>query len=86
MYTDFKDEMTVKIGQTWGHEQFFQIDKFQGNPQIPGYDPDVSTNAQHLNIIIIRQLVETNCLVKASSSKSHSIGIFLYDKYIVQNC
>ncbi|CAH0699547.1 unnamed protein product [Spodoptera exigua] len=41
VYADFTDEMTVKIGPQWGHKQFFQIDRFRGQPQIPGFDPDV---------------------------------------------
>jgi hypothetical protein len=36
------DEVTVKIGPRWGHKNFFQIDRFRGVPQLPGYDPDVS--------------------------------------------
>ncbi|KAH9628762.1 hypothetical protein HF086_005387 [Spodoptera exigua] len=40
VYADFTDEMTVKIGPQWGHKQFFQIDRFRGQPQIPGFDPD----------------------------------------------
>ncbi|XP_030041019.2 scavenger receptor class B member 1 [Manduca sexta] len=38
IYADFTDEMTVMIGSQWGHEHFFQIEKFRGNPQLPGYD------------------------------------------------
>ncbi|XP_060809018.1 scavenger receptor class B member 1-like [Amyelois transitella] len=40
IYADFTDEVTVKIGSQWGHHQFFQIDRFRGEPQLPGYDPD----------------------------------------------
>lgn len=40
VYSDFTDEMTVKIGPRWSHKQFFQIDRFHGEPQLPGYDPD----------------------------------------------
>ncbi|XP_049883792.1 scavenger receptor class B member 1-like [Pectinophora gossypiella] len=40
IYSDFTDEVTVKIGQQWGHSQFFHIDRFRGQPQLPGYDPD----------------------------------------------
>ncbi|CAB3233775.1 unnamed protein product [Arctia plantaginis] len=40
IYADFKDEMTVKIGPQWGHEEFFQINRFRGVPQLPGFDPD----------------------------------------------
>lgn len=41
IYGNFQDEMTVKIGPRWGHDEFFQIDRFWGNPQLPGYDPEV---------------------------------------------
>ncbi|XP_047038904.1 scavenger receptor class B member 1-like [Helicoverpa zea] len=41
IYADFTDEMTVKIGPQWGHKEFFQIDRFRGEPQLPGFDPDV---------------------------------------------
>ncbi|XP_073965533.1 scavenger receptor class B member 1-like [Choristoneura fumiferana] len=40
VYSDFTDELTVTIGQRWGHERFFQIDRFNGEPQLPGYDPN----------------------------------------------
>lgn len=40
IYADFTDEVTVKIGQQWGDEEFFQIDRFRGQPQLPGYDPN----------------------------------------------
>ncbi|RVE54417.1 hypothetical protein evm_000902 [Chilo suppressalis] len=40
IYADFTDEVTVKIGPKWGDEGFFQIDRFRGAPQLPGYDPD----------------------------------------------
>ncbi|KAM3956252.1 scavenger receptor class B member 1 [Aphomia sociella] len=40
IYSDFTDEITVKIGPQWGHEEFFQIDRFRGEPQLPGYDPN----------------------------------------------
>ncbi|XP_063632609.1 scavenger receptor class B member 1-like [Cydia splendana] len=39
IYADFTDEVTVKIGPQWGHGHFFQIDRFHGEPQLPGYDP-----------------------------------------------
>uniref|UniRef100_A0A2A4JYP1 Scavenger receptor class B member 1 n=1 Tax=Heliothis virescens TaxID=7102 RepID=A0A2A4JYP1_HELVI len=41
IYADFTDELTVKIGPQWGHKEFFQIDRFRGEPQLPGFDPDV---------------------------------------------
>ncbi|KAJ8706302.1 hypothetical protein PYW08_010928 [Mythimna loreyi] len=40
VYADFTDEMTVKIGPQWGHKEFFQIDRFRGEPMLPGYDPE----------------------------------------------
>ncbi|XP_059057207.1 scavenger receptor class B member 1-like [Achroia grisella] len=40
IYADFTDEVTVKIGQQWSHEEFFQIDRFRGEPQLPSYDPN----------------------------------------------
>nr|XP_026483476.1 scavenger receptor class B member 1-like [Vanessa tameamea] len=40
IYADFTDEVTVKIGPQWGHENFFQIDKLRGLPHITGYDPN----------------------------------------------
>ncbi|XP_075988849.1 scavenger receptor class B member 1-like isoform X2 [Anticarsia gemmatalis] len=40
IYADFTDEMTVKIGQQWGHKEFFQIDRFRGQPQLPGFDAE----------------------------------------------
>ncbi|XP_068621865.1 scavenger receptor class B member 1-like [Battus philenor] len=40
VYNDFIDEVTVKIGTKWGHRNFFHIDRFHGEPQLPGFDPD----------------------------------------------
>ncbi|KAJ0182935.1 hypothetical protein K1T71_000911 [Dendrolimus kikuchii] len=40
IYADFTDEVTVKYGQRWGHKEFFEIDRFRGNPQLPEYNPD----------------------------------------------
>ncbi|KAJ2943382.1 hypothetical protein O0L34_g12193 [Tuta absoluta] len=40
IYSDFTDELTVKIGQQFGHRDFFRIETFRGQPQIPGYDPE----------------------------------------------
>ncbi|XP_026739627.1 scavenger receptor class B member 1-like [Trichoplusia ni] len=40
IYSDFTDEMTVKVGSQWGHKEFFQIDRFHGEPQLPGFDPE----------------------------------------------
>lgn len=40
IYADFTDEVTVKIGPQWGHGNFFQIDRFRGEPQLPEYNPD----------------------------------------------
>ncbi|XP_028161803.1 scavenger receptor class B member 1-like [Ostrinia furnacalis] len=41
IYSDFTDDVTVKVGHQWGDRSFFQIDEFRGHPQLPGYDPDV---------------------------------------------
>ncbi|GBP24806.1 hypothetical protein EVAR_14139_1 [Eumeta japonica] len=41
IYSDFSDEMSVYIGPQWGHERFFQIHRFRGEPQLPGYDAEV---------------------------------------------
>ncbi|XP_048487989.1 scavenger receptor class B member 1-like isoform X2 [Plutella xylostella] len=38
IYADFVDQMTVWVGPRWGHERFFQIHRFRGHPQLPGYD------------------------------------------------
>ncbi|XP_013177530.1 PREDICTED: scavenger receptor class B member 1-like [Papilio xuthus] len=41
MYSDFIDEVTVEIGSERGHDNFFQINRFRGEPQLPGYDPAI---------------------------------------------
>ncbi|KAL0858783.1 hypothetical protein ABMA27_011252 [Loxostege sticticalis] len=40
IYADFTDDVTVKVGHQWGDRSFFQIDRFRGHPQLPGYDPE----------------------------------------------
>lgn len=40
IYTDFTDEVTVKYGPRWGHKEFFEINRFRGQPQLPGYSAD----------------------------------------------
>ncbi|XP_045529397.1 lysosome membrane protein 2-like [Pieris brassicae] len=40
IYTDFTDDVTVKIGPQWGHHNFFKIDQFGQKLQLKGYDLD----------------------------------------------
>ncbi|XP_026322687.1 scavenger receptor class B member 1-like [Hyposmocoma kahamanoa] len=40
IYSDFTDIVTVKIGSNHGHSEFFKIDKYRGQSQLPGYDAD----------------------------------------------
>ncbi|GLV36662.1 uncharacterized protein CBL_02503 [Carabus blaptoides fortunei] len=37
IYSNFKDTATVYIGQKYGHEKFFLLDKFDGTEYLPGH-------------------------------------------------
>ncbi|XP_072948463.1 uncharacterized protein [Epargyreus clarus] len=38
IYNDHVDNITVKIGPEWGHENFFKVDNYRGRSHFPGYD------------------------------------------------
>lgn len=51
IYSDFTDVVTVKMGTDNGPSEFFKIDRYRGQSQLPGYDPDVSEHLDYKYLI-----------------------------------
>lgn len=68
IYSDFTDIVTVKMGSDNGHTEFFKIDRYRGQSQLPGYDPDVS---EYLNYLLKINFTYKNQNIRKTNKKNH---------------
>ncbi|XP_047513582.1 lysosome membrane protein 2-like isoform X1 [Pieris napi] len=88
IYTDFTDDVTVKIGPQWGHHNFFKIDQYGRKLQLKGYDlntcPDTLTGSTE-GVMYHQRLSKDDVLLYLRKSVCRAMPLSFDQEVIIDN-